>query len=72
MDQKIIEKPLFFLSFCSILTKSVEAIGYAFEDPLGTPWGAFGDVWGPPGGLGDAMGDQRGILERPRGRLKGP
>ena len=69
MDQKIIEKPLFFLGFCSILTKSFKAIGNAFEDPLGTPWGAFGDALG---GLGDALGNQRGTLEGPRGRPKGP
>ena len=60
MDQKIIEKPLFFLGFSNIFRKSLESFGKALGDPLGTPWGALGDAWGGLGdawgGLGDALG----------------
>ena len=72
MDQEIIEKPLSFLGFYNILTKSYKAIGYAFEKL----WGRLGESLGTSGdalqGLGDALGDQRGILEEPKGRPKGP
>ena len=72
-DLKIIEKPLFFLGFSNIFKKSLESFGKALGDPLGTPWGAFGDAWGgfgaalgsfgaALGGLGDALG---ALLEGP-------
>ena len=44
MDQKIIEKQLFFLWFFNILMKSFKALRNALGDSLGTPWGAFGGV----------------------------
>ena len=44
MDEKIIEKPLFFLGFFNTLRKSLEASGNALGDPLVTPWGALGDA----------------------------
>ena len=67
MDTKIIEKPLFFLGFSFIFKKSLESFGKALGDPLGTPWGAFGDARGvfgaalgsfgaALGGLGDVLG----------------
>ena len=67
-DVKIIEKPLFFLGFSNNLKKSFKSFGNVFGDPLGTPWGAFGDAWaglgaalgslgGALGGLGNALGD---------------
>ena len=66
-DLKIIGKPLFFPGFSSILKKSLESFGKALDNPLGTPWGAFGDALGgfgavlgsfgaALGGLGDALG----------------
>ena len=59
MDQKIIEKPLFFLGFSNILKKSLEAFWNALADPLGTPWGGLGGALGGPGaalgGFGDAL-----------------
>jgi hypothetical protein len=48
MDVKIIEKPLFFLGFFNISRKSLEVIGNALGQPLGTPWGALGDALGTP------------------------
>ena len=64
MDEKIIEKPLFFLGFFDTSRKSLEALGNALGYPLGTPWGALGDARGALGdawgGLGDALG---GTLE---------
>ena len=72
MDQEIIEKPMFSLGFCDILRKSFKAIAYAFENlwgRLGEPLGTFGDALE---GLGGVLGDQRGILEEPKGRPKGP
>ena len=48
MDVKIIGKPLFFLSFFNISRKSLEVIGNALGQPLGTPWGALGDALGTP------------------------
>ena len=60
MDEKIIAKPLFFLGFFDTSRKSLEALGNALGDPLGTPWGALGDARGALGdawgGLGDALG----------------
>jgi hypothetical protein len=48
MDVKIIEKPLFFIGFFNISRKSLEVIGNALGQPLGTPWGALGDALGTP------------------------
>ena len=73
MDLKIIEKPVFIPGFSNIFKKSLESFGKALGDPLGTPWGAFGDVWGgfgaalgsfgaASGSLGDALG---ALLEGP-------
>ena len=60
MDEKIIEKPLFFLGFFNTSRKSLEALVNALGEPLGTPWGAVGDARGALGdawgGLGDALG----------------
>ena len=49
MDEKIIAKPLFFLGFFDTSRKSLEALGNALGDPLGTPWGALGEPLGTPG-----------------------
>ena len=63
MDLEIIEKPLFFLGFFNISRKSLEVIGNALGQPLGTPWGALGDALGTPWEvLGDALED---LLGRP-------
>ena len=66
MDEKIIEKPLFFPGFFNTSRKSLEALGNTLGDPLGMPWGALGDTLGDLGnalgGLGDALG---GLLGGP-------
>ena len=60
MNIKIIEKPLIFLGFFDSLRKSLEVVGNALGEPLGTPWGAPGYAWeglgGVLGGLGGAWG----------------
>ena len=84
-DLKIIEKQLFFIGFSNIFKKSLESFGKALGDPLGTPWGAFGDAWGgfgaalgsfgaALGGLGDALGALLGktCLGRPWESLERP
>ena len=61
MDLKINGKPLFFLGFFNVFRKSLEAFGNVLVNPLGTPWGTFGDAWGilgdAMGSLGDPLGD---------------
>ena len=62
MDEKIIEKPLFFLSFFDISRISLETLGSAVGDPLGTPWGALGNAWGALGDAWGSLGDALGSL----------
>ena len=62
MDEKIIEKPLFFLGFFDTSRKSLKACGDALGEPLGTPWGALGDARGSLGDAWGGLGDARGGL----------
>ena len=75
MDEKIIEKPLFFLGFFDTSRKSLKACGDALGEPLGTPWGALGDARGglgdARGGLGDALGGLGDALGHPWGASSG-
>ena len=84
MNEKIIEKPVFFLGFFDTSSKSLKVLGNTLGEPLGTPWGALGDArgslgdaWGSLGdalgGLGDALGDPSWknlgkTLEKPPGK----
>ena len=65
MDLKIIEKQLFSVGFVNILRNSVEASGNALEDPLGTPWEAFGAPRGRLGKPWDRLGKPWGPLVEP-------
>ena len=68
-DVKIIEKPMFFPGFSNNLKKSFKSFGNVFGDPLGTPWGAFGDAWGGLGAALGSLGDALGGLGNALGDL---
>ena len=68
MDEKIIEKPLFFLGFFDTSKKSLEALGDALGDfleslggALGTPGEPLGMPWKPyvDAGEGQTQGQAR-------------
>ena len=68
MDEKIIEKQLFFLGFFDTSRKSSEALGNALGEPLGTPWGNPWERLGEPLGTpGEALGTPGEALGTPPG-----
>ena len=66
MDEKIIEKQLFFLCFFLYLKEIIgilwEGLGGPFGDALGSLWGRLGRLWGRLGKLWGCLGRPWGCL----------